>query len=167
MANRTAWTAGNGASLTWTAAFTGTDLDSLASGSTIMSNETPIANGTNLDIYCDVSIQLAGITSATPGAGSYIGLYLLPLLADGSTYDGYLTPGGAAITRTPAFGLVGTVPIETAVATTFVNGIITGIVIPPGTFAFALYNGFLTEPLSATNTNNVVMYRTYNMKLNN
>ena len=28
MANRTAWTAGNGASLTWTAAFTGTDLNS-------------------------------------------------------------------------------------------------------------------------------------------
>lgn len=167
MASRTAWTAGNGVGLTWTAAFTGTDLDSLASGSTIMSNETPIANGTNLDVYCDISVQLAGITSATPAAGSYIGIYLLPLQADGSTYDGYLTPGGSAITRAPAYGLVGTIPIETAAATTVVNGTLTGIVLPPGTFAFALYNGFLTEALSATNTNNVVKYRTYNLNLNN
>jgi len=167
MANRTAWTAGNGAGLTWASAFTGTDLVSLASGSTIMSNITPVANGTSLDIYCDVSIQLSGITSATPAAGSYIGLYLFPLQQDGATYDGYLTPGGSAITRAPAYGLVGALSIETAVATTFVNGTITGIVIPPGTFAFALYNGFLTEALSATNTNNVVKYRTYNMNLNN
>ena len=50
-----------------------------------MTTRRRYANEHRLDIYADVSIRLAG-SRATPGAGSYFGLYLCRMLADGSTY---------------------------------------------------------------------------------
>ncbi len=165
MANRTAWTAGNGVGFTWITAINGSDLASLANGSTVLSSVADITNQTALDIYADISVRMT-VTSATPPAGAYFGLYLAALLDDGATYgDGFLTSGGT-ITRAPPWAPCGTIPLETAVAVTNLSGFVQGIVIPPGSFRFALYNGS-GAALSATSTNCNVHYRTYNMNLNN
>jgi hypothetical protein len=165
MANRTAWTAGNGVGLTWTTAINQADLASLANGSTVLSSVADIANGTNLDLYADISVRMT-VTSATPPAGAYLGLYLAALLDDGVTYgDGTLT-SGSTITRAPPYAPIGAIPLETAAAATLLAGFVQGIVIPPGSFRFALYNGS-GAALSATAANCNVHYRTYNMQLNN
>ena len=165
MANRTAWTAGNGVGFTWTTAINGSDLASLANGSTVLSSVGDIANQTALDIYADLSVRMT-VTSATPPAGAYLGLYLATLLDDGATYgDGSLT-SGSTITRAPPWTPVGTIPLEIAAAATLLAGFIQGIIIPPGSFRFALFNSS-GAALGATSTNCVVKYRTYNMNLNN
>jgi hypothetical protein len=46
LASRTAWTAGNGVGLTWTTAINGSDLASLANGSTVLNSVADIANQT-------------------------------------------------------------------------------------------------------------------------
>ena len=164
MANRTAWTAGNGAGFTWTTAINASDLISLANGSTVLSSVADIANQTSLDIYADLSVRMT-VTSATPPAGAWFGLYLAALLDDGATYgDGSLT-SGSTITRAPPWSPVGSIPLETAAAATVLAGFVQGIVIPPGSFRFALYNGS-GAPLSSTAGNCIVMYRTYNQNLN-
>lgn len=165
MSNRTAWTAGNGQGLTWGTAINGSDLASLANGSTVLSSVANIANGTNLDMYADLSVELT-IGSATPSAGAYLGLYIAALMEDGSSYgDGSLT-SGATITRAPPWSPAGIIPLQSSAATTLLAGFIQGIIIPPGSFRFALYNGSGIT-LSATAANNVVKYRTYNLNLNN
>lgn len=165
MSNRTAWTAGNGQGLTWGTAINGSDLASLANGSTVLSSVADIANGTNLDMYADLSVELT-IGSATPSAGAYLGLYIAALMEDGSSYgDGSLT-SGATITRAPPWSPAGIIPLQSSAATTLLAGFIQGIIIPPGSFRFALYNGSGIT-LSATAANNVVKYRTYNLNLNN
>jgi hypothetical protein len=165
MANRSAWTAGNGVGLTWTTAINQADLVSLANGSTVLSSVADIANQTNLDIYADIAVRMT-VASATPPAGAYFGIYLVALLDDGVTYgDGFLTSGGV-INRAPPWSPIGTISLETAVATTNLSGFAQGLVIPPGSFRFALYNGS-GAALSATAANCNVHYRTYNMNLNN
>src|SRR5271155_3448668 len=165
MANRTAWTAGNGVSFTWATAINGTDLASLANGSTVLSSVPDIANQTVLDLYCDISVRVT-VSSATPPAGATLALYLTALLDDGATYgDGFLTSAGT-ITRAPSWTPVGIIPLESAVAATVLAGFIQGILIPPGSFRFALYNNS-GAALSATSTNCIVKYRTYNLLLNN
>ncbi len=165
MANRTAWTAGNGVGFTWTTAINQADLVSLANGSTVLSSVADIANQSNLDIYADVSVRMT-VTSGTPPAGAWLGIYLAALLDDGATYgDGFLTSGGT-ITRAPPWAPAGSIPLETAAAATNLSGFVQGIVIPPGSFRFALYNGS-GAALSATASNCIVKYRTYNMQLNN
>jgi hypothetical protein len=165
MANRTAWTAGNGVGLTWTTAINGSDLASLASGSTVLSSVADIANGTNLDMYAMVGVELT-VGSTTPAAGSYIGIYLMPLNEDGSTYGTGEMSSGGTISRAPATGLVGTIALETAGATTLFAGVIPKIELPPCSFRFALYNSSGVS-LSATAGNCVVKYQTYNINLNN
>ncbi len=164
MASRTAWVAGNGVGFTWTTAINGSDLASLANGSTVLSSVADIANQTNLDIYADISVRLT-VASATPPAGSYLGLFLVVLLDDGSTYgDGTMT-SGSTITRAPPFAPIGIVPLESATGITLLAGVIQGAVIPPGSFRFALYNNS-GAALHATAGNSVVRYRTYNLNLN-
>src|SRR5271167_5200086 len=133
MANRTEWTAGNGVGLTWTAAFASADLTSLANGSFMLSSAAVIANGTNLDIYADFSVIMT-VASATPPAGAYFGIYIVPLLGDGSTYGDGLATAGTAITRAPPYAPVAAIPLETAIAATKLAGFAQGIIIPPGTF---------------------------------
>jgi hypothetical protein len=165
MANRTAWTAGNGVGFTWTTAINGSDLASLANGSTVLSSVADITNQTNLDIYADISVRMT-VASATPPAGAWLGIFLAALLDDGATYgDGFLTSGGT-ITRAPPWSPCGAIPLETAAAAINLSGFVQGIVIPPGSFRFALYNGS-GAAFSATAGNCIVKYRTYNMQLNN
>lgn len=167
MANRTAWTAGNGVGFTWTTLINGSDLTSLASGSSVLSSVAAIANQTNLDTFMDVGIEMT-VGSATPSAGANFALYVMYLNEDGTIYGGgeYASTGsGGAITRAPA-GFPVNFPIQSTVATTLMAGIVTGIPIYPGSFVCALYNG-TGVALSATAGNNVVKYRTYNINLNN
>jgi hypothetical protein len=165
MANRTAWTAGNGVGFTWTTAINQADLDSLANGSTVLSSVADIANQTALDLYADISVRLT-VTSATPPAGATLAIYLAALLDDGTHYgDGFLTSGGT-ITRAPPWAPCGIIQLESSVAATLLAGFVQGILIPPGSFRFALYNNS-GAALSATGVNNIVMYRTYNLTLNN
>lgn len=165
MANRTAWTAGNGVGFTWTTAINGSDMASLANGSTVLSSVADIANQTALDLYCDISARFT-VTSAPPPAGAFLAVYLAALLDDGATYgDGTLT-SGSTITRAPPYAPVGIIPLESAAATTLLAGYIQGILIPPGSFRFALYNNS-GAALSSTAGNCIVKYRTYGLNLNN
>jgi hypothetical protein len=124
-----------------------------------------ITNQSGLDIFCDISVRMT-VASATPPAGAGLDLYLCALLDDGATYgDGSMVSGGV-ITRAPPFGPVGSVPLESAAATTLLAGFIQGILIPPGSFRFALYNRS-GAGLSVTAGNCIVKYRTYDQNLNN
>jgi hypothetical protein len=92
MTSRTAWVAGNGVGFTWTTAINGSDLASLANGSTVLSSVADVANQTQLNIYADISVRMT-VGSATPPAGASLNLYLAALLDDGSTYgDGRCRP---------------------------------------------------------------------------
>jgi hypothetical protein len=165
MANRTAWTAGNGAGFTWTTAINEADLASLASGSSVLSSVSDITNQTALDLYCDVSVRMT-VASSTPSAGAFVALYLVALLDDGATYgDGQLSAGTQKAFQ-PPYAPAALIPLESAAATTLLAGFAQGILIPPGSFRFALYNG-TGVALSSTDANCVVKYRTYNLYLNN
>jgi hypothetical protein len=165
MANRTAWTAGNGAGFSWATAINGSDLVSLANGSTALSSVADLANQAALDLYCDLSVRLT-VASATLPAGATLALYLVALLDDGSTYgDGSLT-SGSTVARALPYAPCGIIPLENAAAATLLAGFIQAVVIPPGSFRFALYNNS-GAALSATASNCIVKYRTYNLNLNN
>jgi hypothetical protein len=164
MSNRAAWVAGLGAGLSWTTAINTTDLVSLASGSTVLSSIADIDNEANLDMFAEISLRLT-VSSFTPSSGSYLGIYVVPLLDDGSTYgDGTLT-SGSTITRAPPYPLAGIVPLESSAAITVMAGFIPRIELPPNKFRFALFNNSGVS-LSGTAGNNIVKYRTYDMNLN-
>jgi hypothetical protein len=164
MANRTAWTAGNGVGLTWTAAFAAGDLTSLADSAFVLSSATPIANGGTLDIYADFSAAIT-VSSSTPRAGAYIGVYLVPLIGDGATYGDGQFAAGTQKAAQPPYAPVGTIPLQNT-AMTVMAGLVQGIVIPPGTFLWGVYN-YSNVGFSGTAANNKAWYRTYNLQLNN
>jgi hypothetical protein len=163
MANRTSWTAGNGVGLTWTEAIKTADLASLPHGDAVLSSDADIANGTQLDMVADVSVRLA-ISSATPAAGDFIGIYLVPLLDDGSTYGDGSYVGGTQKALQPPYPPVGVVPLQSTNAATVLSGMVQGIVIPPGSFRFLLYLG--TASINLSSGTQTVKYRTYNINLN-
>lgn len=163
MTLRTSWTAGLGVGYTWTTAINGSDLASLASGSSVLSTVADITNQTAQDIYADLSVRMT-VASHAYLAGANLALYLFALLDDGATYgDGSLVAGTQAAV-VPPFSYVGVIPIRAATIT-LLAGYVQGIIIPPGSFRFALNNGS-GAALSATAANNVVKYRTYNLNLN-
>jgi hypothetical protein len=165
MTNKTSWVAGAGVGLSWSAtgAPTGTEMASLASGSAIFGAST-VANGTNLDIYADISVELT-IGSATPAAGSYLGLYLARLNQDGTTYGDGSYVLGTQKALLPPWQPIGIIPLQSTNATTLLCGAVQGIIIPPDTFAFGIYNGSGIT-FSATAGNNVFKSKTYNLNLN-
>jgi hypothetical protein len=164
MANRTAWTAGNGAGYTWTALFATGDLTGLASGSAVMSSATPIANQSNQDTFADLSVVITGI-SGTPSAGAYLALWLALLGADGSTYgDGQLTAGTPAA-YTPPWAPAAIIPIS-AVSLTKMAGAVSSILLPPLSFR-AILGNFTGLALSSTAADNVADLITANLNLNN
>lgn len=163
MASRTAWTAGNGVGLTWTTAINSSDLVSMANGKTVLSSVADIANGTNLDMFMDVSVRCA-IASNTIALGANLALWLFDLLDDGSTYgDGQFTAGTSA-TLTPTFPPCALIPLVVAASQTTLVGFANGIQLPPGSFRLALQNNSGFAFTAGTQT---VKYRTYNINLNN
>lgn len=162
MTARTAWTAGNGAGLTWATAIDTADLASMATANTVLSSVADIANGTNLDMFMDVSASLV-ISSSTIAAGANLALFLYALNQDGSTYgDGQFTAGTPAA-KTPALPPVGVIPLLAAASQTALLGMVSQIIIPPGAFRLALQNNSGFTLTSGTQT---VKYRTYNINLN-
>lgn len=162
MANRTAWTAGNGQGLTWGLALNTADLATMPTGSTVVSSIADIANGTNLDQFADISFSMA-IASSTIAAGANMAFWIFILNEDGSTYgDGQFT-NGAQAAKTPTFPPCAVFPLVAAATQTTMVGGVTGIILPPGSFRFACQNnsGFT---LSGTQT---IKFRTYNQNLNN
>lgn len=128
------WIAGTlGSGLTWADAFTGSTLNSIASGNAILS-DLSFTNGTNLDIFFDLSFNLGSAAFVAP---NQIGFYLYPLAKDGSSYgDGRF--GSSASGPPPGnylIGFVGIVAATQAQVGTWIGG-----VMPPGTFKFVLYN---------------------------
>lgn len=163
MSNRTAWTAGNGAGLTWTTLFNGTDMNSMTNAQSVLSSITAIANGTALDMFMDVSFEVT-ISSSTIAAGANLSLWIFPLMEDGSTYgDGSLAAGTAAAI-TPGLFPVLTMPLRAAVTQTALYGYGQSIIIPPGTFLPVVQNN---SGFTLAGSGNVAKYRTYNLNLNN
>ena len=163
MASRTAWTAGNGVGLTWTTLINSSDMVSMATANTVLSTVADVANGTNLDQFIDVSFSLA-ISSSTIVAGANIAFWLFMLNQDGTTYgDGQFTAGTQAA-KTPTFAPVGTFPLVAAATQTTLIGNVQGIVLPPGSFRFAVQNNSGFTLTAGTQT---VKYRSYNINLNN
>ncbi len=147
------WIAGTtGSGLTFASAFTGTTLNSLGSGNALLS-DVNIDNSSNLDMFCDLSLHLASAAFVAP---NYVGVFLYPLDDDGSTYgDGRF--GSAAAGPPPTRYWVDNVPL--VAATQAQNGMVRGIIMPPGQFKFVLYNNGGVAWASSGNT---AKYRTYN-----
>jgi hypothetical protein len=149
------WIAGSGVGFTWTACFAAADTQSLANGSSVLSNQGDITNQTALDIFADLSFNMPSVTTVAPNK---LDFFIYPLNQDGSTYgDNQLTVGlQAAVTPSPSLWC-GTFILP--VGTQALDGIITRIIIPPGTFRFAMQNNAgVTMSASAPN----IKYRTYN-----
>ncbi len=162
MTAKTSWTAGNGAGLAWATAINSADLASLPNGSTVLSTVADIENGTNLDMFMDISVRIS-ISASALAAGANFALWLYDLLDDAATYgDGQLVPGVQAA-LTPAFAPCATISLPVAAVADLV-GYANEIVIPPGSFRLALQNnsGFTLAAGSQ-----VVKMRTYNINLNN
>lgn len=150
------WIAGAGVGLTWTDAFTGSTLNSIASGNAILSDVVIANGGSLLDVFCDISIALASAAfTGTP----YTGIYLYPLNKDGSTYgDGRF--GTSAAGPPPGNYLVGTIGLVAATQTQ--TGSFTGIILPPGSFKFVAYNA---GGVALASSGNTIQYRTYNRSI--
>lgn len=150
------WIAGSGAGFTWTDAFTGSTLNSLSSGNSLVG--LSLDNTSALDIYAAVSIHLASAAFVAP---NWIGLGLYPLNAGapGTVYgDGRF--GSAASGAIPAQYVVGQfflVPLTQAQ-----DAIIWNLVIPPNKFKFILYN---QGGVALASSGNTCQYTTYNRSI--
>jgi hypothetical protein len=165
MANRTAWTAGNGAGLTWATAINSADMASMAIGATVLSSVADIANGSALDINAHISFKLA-IASSTIVAGANIAVWIFALNQDGTLYgDGQFVPGTPAI-KTPTFPPCFVFPLVAAAAqTTLVGDSLGGypILLPPFPFRWAMQNNSGFALTSGTQT---LKFGTFNTNLN-
>lgn len=148
------WAAGSLIGLTWGSAGFGTEVNSITNGQAILA-ATALVNGTALDIFADVSVSLGSITT---GSGApFLGLYLYGLNQDGSTYgDGRF--GSAAAGPPPQSYQVGYIGLGAAV-TAVVTGMARGIVLPPGSWKFVLWNQTGSTLAASANT---IQARTYN-----
>ena len=164
MANRTAWTAGNGVGLNWATAFATTDFTAqlLATGWSVQSTVI-IPNATALDQFMDISCQLSVTSGSTVAAGACFTFWIAPLLSDGTTWgDGKLTAGTAA-NQTPAWFPAASIPLFAAASQQFLSGSALNIIIPPGNFSLIIQNN---SGLTLTSNVTRVWYRTYNTNLN-
>jgi len=138
----------------WAAAF-GSEVNSIVTGNAILSS-IAIANGTALDMFCDVSLSLGSITPVAP---NFIGIYMHPLNQDGTTYgDGRFASSAAGPPGATYYK--GNIVLTTTVGVQ--TGLISGIVLPPGDFKFVLYNRSGVTLAASANT---IKYRTYNFSV--
>ena len=93
-------------------------------------------------------------------APNYLGVYLYPLNSDSSTY-GDNRFGSSAAGPPPSTYYVGSIIFP--VGTQALDGTIRGIILPPGTFKFLIYNqAGVTLAGAGANT---ILYRTYNRQI--
>lgn len=141
----------------WADAFASADFNALANGAGILSTATAVNNGTNLHFYADLSFRMVTSTMS-PTAGGHLAFYLLPLLDDGLTYPDSANTGTAGDQPSITY-YVGSMALRTT-ATATQNGMLRGILIPPGTFKWYVVNrSGVALPASATNM--TCKYATY------
>jgi hypothetical protein len=145
------WFAGT-VGLTW--ATVTITVDSVVNGNAIASSA--LDNSSNLDMFADLSISLGSIT---PTGVPYIGVYVYPLNQDGSTYgDGRF--GSSAAGPPPANYLVGMIGLVASAGVQV--GMARGILLPPGSFKFVLYN---QSGVTLAGSSNTVKWRTYDRSI--
>jgi len=147
------WIAGT-VGLTWATCGFSTEVNSVVNGNAIIAASAN-DNSSNLDMFADLSVSLGSIT---PGAGApYIGFYLMPLNQDGTSYgDGRF---GSSAAGPPASNYwIGNIPCIASTAGV-VTGMIRGIILPPGSFKFCLYN---VSGVTLASGSNTIKWRTYN-----
>ncbi len=156
------WIAGTGEGLTWGSAFNSADINiaSFANNGAVMSSVL-VANGTALDTFADISVNLAAITTVAP---AMLAFFLYPANQDaGPTYgDNQFTAGGYSATKVPGAPYwVGNIvfPVLTTTAT---YGMLRGIIMPPGSFYFVVQN---QSGATLATTGNTIAYRTYNLQV--
>ena len=165
MTSRTAWTGGNlNSGLGWTSFFNAADLNSLPNNYCVLSSVTAIANGSALDMFMDVSFELA-ISSNTIAAGANLVLWLFGLNEDGTTYGDASLVAGTQSANVPGLFPKLIMPLRAASSVTALYGSNNDpLIVPPGTWLPVLQNnsGFT---LSASG--NAGKFRSYNINLNN
>lgn len=145
--------------VTWTAYGTaddigGTAFNSLADGSGAISSE--VDNSGDLKQWADLEVtQGSSVTSS--GLDARIDVYLIP------TYDGtnYPVPGSSGSTFTGSY-FIGTISsvdtVGTVAVTSFTNGVLRSILLPPTKFKIGLVN----ELGASFNSSVTVKLRRYN-----
>lgn len=125
-----------------------TELNSLASGS--MSNASATYdNSSNLDLFCDLEIDLAALS---PASGAYVAVYLLEAV-DGTNFPAQ----SAADLRLTASQLLCNVPIGVA-ASTAQRVVVRGIQLPPAKVQFRLDNQTGAALAASGNTVKILTY---------
>lgn len=133
----------------WTDAFAASNFNALANGAGVLSTATALDNGTNLHFYADLSFRMV-TSSMSPTAGAHLAFYLLPLLDDGSTYPDSTNTATAGDQPGITY-YVGSMALRTT-AGAVQNGMIRGILIPPGTAKWYVVNrSGVALPSSSTN----------------
>lgn len=156
---KTSWTAGNGVGYTWSQAIASARMASMTSGQSVMDG-TDITNQTAQDMFADISISLI-IASSTIVAGANIAIFLYALNQDGTTYgDNHLTTTAASVT--PSLPPIATINCFAAATQTSIIGNATGLIIPPGTFRWAMQDN---SGFSLTSGTQTISYRTYNIQI--
>ena len=144
--------------VTWTAYGTaddvgGTAFNSLADGSGAIASE--IDNSSDLKMWGDLEVTQGGAVTSS-GLDARIDVYLVP------TYDGtnYPVPGGAStFTGSQYVGTISSVEtVGTVAVTSFTNGTLRGILLPPTKFKIGLVN----ELGASFNSSVTVKLRRYN-----
>lgn len=145
--------------VTWTAYGTaddvgGTAFNSLADGSGAISSE--IDNSSDLKRWGDLEVTMGGSVTSS-GLDARIDVYLIP------TYDGtsYPVPGstGSTFTGTQLVGCISSVDtVGTVAVTSYTNGTLRSILLPPTKFKIGLVN----ELGAAFNSSVTVKLRRYN-----
>src|SRR6516162_8962576 len=107
-----------------------TGLNSLANN-TMSAASSTLDNSVNLDIYCDIEVNLA---SLSPTAGAYVSIYVWEAI-DGTNFPAQ----SDADLRLTSTQLLCTIPIGTT-ASTAQRVVVRNIVIPPGSFQIKLDN---------------------------
>jgi hypothetical protein len=146
------WIAGSGVGFTWSSAF-GAEINAAIANGNAIASSVVIANQSSLDIFADLSwFSGAGVTTVAP---AFLAFYLYPLNNNAVYGDGRFAASAAG--PPPGNYYIGSIGFAAAAATT-INGAVTGIIMPPGSFKFVVYN----QAGVALATTNTCQYRTYN-----
>ena len=146
------WVAGAGQGLSWGSAF-GTEINAAITNGNAIASSVVITNGTALDLFADLSwFSGATVTTVAP---AFLAFYLYPLNNNSVYGDGRF--GSSAAGPPPSNYYCGGFGFAAAASTT-INGALAGIVLPPGSFKFVVYN----QAGVALATTNTCQYRTYN-----
>ena len=144
------WVAG--ATAGWATAGFSTEVNSVVTGNAIRA-ASAVDNSSALDMFDDLSISLGSIT---PTGIPYIGVYMMPLNQDGTTYgDGKFNASAAGPPVSQYF--VGAIPL--VVAAQVQTGILRGIILPPGQWKYVLHN---VSGITLAGSANTIQRRSYN-----